>query len=33
MGDPDEAIKYFQKLLIQLKENEKGKCKHQSNRI
>jgi hypothetical protein len=33
MGDPDEAIKYFQKLLIQSKENEKGKCKHQSNRI
>ncbi|CAF4997024.1 unnamed protein product [Rotaria sp. Silwood1] len=29
MGDPDEAIKYFQKLLIQSKENEKGKCKRQ----
>jgi hypothetical protein len=27
MGDPDEAIKYFQKLLIQSKESEKGKCK------
>jgi hypothetical protein len=27
MGDSDEAIKYFQKLLVQSKENEKGKCK------